>query len=1544
MTILHACILARDLKTFQRLLNIHGRPSAKTANDDEPVIGADDDSPSPSYTRHTYTHTHGPSNTPGVPNVNVNVNARDRDGRTALHLACSLPQCLEYVRLLLKHPNINVNLPDSESHYTPLHRVMYAANFPAALLLLQRPDIDLGLKDLEGYTAIDLYNSSIEGTKPNPSDLDAELYTWGANVNATLGFPDGKNRSYPDQIVIQPKEQVSASAASAQTLKDRFSPIHVRSIGMSKLHTVVVTSESANGGGAGNLRVCGFGSSGRLGPSPYNHYQQYTLSPLPPNAFPPNTAPIIRVAMGQDHTLALTASGEIYSWGLNRFAQLGYVIKVQVQGEGNSGVGASGEGKAERSVSGEEKAGTGNSTVDDTVQPTPRRIQDALRKEVVMGVAASKMASACWTLRGDVFTWGTNSGQLGYQRSSQPQILPRKVSKIAHPVIDVALTDTAMACLLVTRDVVCMWNDKEIKVNFPIQTFPSKIQPYRPPQALRDADIAKLTACDDVFAALSLNGEVFVFVPPDVNAGSSASGGAGRAGLIKPQRAWVLRKKFRAVRDVALGANGNIIVCTESGHVFVRSRAPLKAANLANQGGDKGATHAGAGTSGSLTSSGLAGGTTTTASGSKIGSNFTFTRIPCLQRVTRVCANSTGAFGALKVGYRHYPIEVVGNQIAEDLKEVMPFVLMYGAEGSDGPDVEGWQRTKKGGRSGLGSSTRKTTDPSPGKARNDVRQQPGDLEADNDADADRFSSDIQQLKHLCKLIELEKKEKKTYPRDGRLPFDADVLVCSQSDAAFPAHRLVLSARSPLIRSVLEGGKALKDEQANVVVRFVANKGKGKTSTPFQSISTCGRLVISGCHTLAILIFLTYLYCDEFLAIWDIRVAMELQKELARLKLKPAQVKAELQVLAKLSDLPLLSEALEPWVKRIPVPSVAKDMEKLWLDTQAIVCDRDDGGTKTLLNDPMAPDVVLQLEDREVWCHSLLLRARSDMFASFLGESVWTMNRWSEDGILKVNMRHMKWHVMRYVLRFICCGTEGALFERLEFANSTDDVLEFAFSVMRAATELLLDRLVLICSSVILEHCNIYNACFILNDATHYNAKQLIERLQTYMLVNLETLLELHMLDDASHRLIKGLATFARHKQAEKSPISRTTLLVDMAMGKHAQWLASQDVPELIAPVTQLRNAGKGVNSAVKRKTSLLRVENLPTPSSSADEPASTVSMFHRSIRRPPSGDDLFIMDDAEGPLTADAQVQGSPGKSSVWKAPSVPRVDMKVVMAEAAASVSSSPTKPKTTSNKSLQVERVPSKDGPGTAASPNHRVASQTIMPSNSALPSIAPPISRTGPLPSELGPAGRKPHSAPATPPRPQRPQMTEKHSNLGPVITPTKQPAPGRTNDTPSIRRVSGKAWTLNPVQPVIAPPQVSSSQAGMSFIAIQQLQLEQAAGPTKDKRSLREIQAEEEERRQEEDFLRWWATEEERVKLENEAVARALQESDQGSPDKSKRKRRNPRGGKSGAGDQRFKLPSGGQGEQTQNSQGKEPGGRGQRPRKPKRSEKNDAPNS
>lgn len=72
-------------------------------------------------------------------------------------------QSYSFFSTLLKNPNISVNLQDYESGQTALHRALYVGNIRAARDLLLRNDIDSSIKDLEGLTAFDLYNGTVEG-------------------------------------------------------------------------------------------------------------------------------------------------------------------------------------------------------------------------------------------------------------------------------------------------------------------------------------------------------------------------------------------------------------------------------------------------------------------------------------------------------------------------------------------------------------------------------------------------------------------------------------------------------------------------------------------------------------------------------------------------------------------------------------------------------------------------------------------------------------------------------------------------------------------------------------------------------------------------------------------------------------------------------------------------------------------------------------------------------------------------------------------------------------------------------------------------------------------------------------------------------------------------------------------------------------------------------------------------------------------------------------------------------------------------------------
>ncbi|KZT68694.1 hypothetical protein DAEQUDRAFT_757422 [Daedalea quercina L-15889] len=1384
MTALHAHFHLRNQQAFQRLLD-GGGGSRSQASGLSSSGGKSWNRPSPLS-----------GNAAAAP---LDVNARDWLGRTVLHLAAAAQDAAapEYVRMLLAHPDVQLNLTDAESHWTALHRALYHGNLATAILLLQRPDVDVALRDLEGYTAFDLYNSTLEGTKPAGDDTrSADLLTWGANRNAALGLGNSDDRVYPEQVVVRPPE--GSAVPETENIDARFAPIRVRQIVMSKLHTAVVTSEPR-----ANLRVCGFGSGGRLGPG---QHTQYSLIPLAQF-----TGTVASVALGQDHTLLVTRSGEVYSWGLNRFAQLGYVVEVA---DGTRGRG------------------------EEPIQSTARKVVGPLKNKTVLGVAACKTASACWTAE-EVYTWGTNNGQLGYDKSAHPvQVIPRVVTKVSQPVVAVSITDTAMACLLDTKDVICLWNDGHFKVNFPAQAFPSEIYAYRPPHSISNASIEKVTSSENTFAALSSNGELFTFsVPSSSDLGASTSGSGKPRAAIVPQRVWALRKKFTAVKDVALGSDGSIIICTESGHVFVRTRT-------AKPG------H-GAGTGGAV-------------------KTHKFAQMPYLQRVVRVCANVTGAYGALRVDFVPPPIRTAGRLVAQDIADVQPWLRFEGTAQEAGSPTE-------------------AAGPGLVQPSEDAEDEGTDDEGEDLA----IQKDIKHIRTLLAVLEALKVAQASGSAhspfegaDGRLPHGADVLVQVQGHD-IPVHRAVLAARSPALAAVLGGGGVVvQDSGWRLSIRLLPPASPTATAHP--------RLAIAACQPLTVLLLLTYLYSDDVPALWDPRVGLVLAGRVPALGVRLAQVKQELQALARVLELAALAASLEAPVKRVPRPTIAADLARLFAVGQA---------QAHPVGHPLAPDVVLRLTDREVCTHAVVLRARSPFFAAFFDEEEWTRKRWTPEGTVVVDLRHLRWKEMELVCRYMCCGGDMEMFDVIEHIDTVDELLDFMFNVMSAANELHLDRLMLLCSQVILKRVNITNVCSVLSDASFYHALPLVGSLHAYMAANMETLLESRMLDDLPLSLIKQLAVFVREQQAHKYPVSRSSRLVDRAMQAHGAWLALQDIPQPFVPTykmgafrdsPRLSPPGPGKRN---RRTSQFAMS---PPSSPVVRPV---------IAQPPppaqsltADDEVFIMDDADHPGSSTPNQPGTPAPEAAagsipafggWRTiSSAPRVDMRAIMAEAENSTSARRTpvpgaivrKPSSEAPAPLRGTPPKGASFPAFQRAPSDspwRIPQQVpVTPTKppTGLPIVPTPSSSGRSDPSSVPrAAAAMPGTQPSTPTKKPAPIG---QPGMGPTITPSKKSAPPK--DSPaSIRRVSsGSVWTLPPVQPVVQ----SSTTTGMSFVAIQELQREQGREPVKDKRSLRQIQEEEQARQVEADFLKWWAAEEARLKAEEQGVPQGSQR-----PQKSKKPR-------------------------------------------------------
>ncbi|ETW04506.1 hypothetical protein, variant 2 [Aphanomyces invadans] len=132
---------------------------------------------------------------------------------------------------------------------------------------------------------------------------------------------------------------------------------------------------------------------------------------------------ISAVASGDGHSLALTSSGQVYSWGSNRFDQLGR----DLQQGWTFQVGRVDHDWGGRNLRFERRCGTACSDMVDQVAPG-----------AAMRIAAGSFHSAVITRDGALFMWGCgHSGQLGLG-SFMDASVPTQVLQLAHDEVSVA--------------------------------------------------------------------------------------------------------------------------------------------------------------------------------------------------------------------------------------------------------------------------------------------------------------------------------------------------------------------------------------------------------------------------------------------------------------------------------------------------------------------------------------------------------------------------------------------------------------------------------------------------------------------------------------------------------------------------------------------------------------------------------------------------------------------------------------------------------------------------------------------------------------------------------------------------------------------------------------------------------------------------------------------------------------------------------------------------------------------------------------------------
>lgn len=220
---------------------------------------------------------------------------------------------------------------------------------------------------------------------------DGSVWSWGDNTYSQLGANFGAS---------------SSSAPIPVKKADGNRLLNIKAIATGAYHTVALDQN-------GEVWTWGRNTYGQLAQSitiPYKNDNPTKVRGLPE---------IVAIAAGDYHTLAVDVNGQVWSWGLNAYGQLG------------------------RSTG----SGTESSYIPDTV----------LNAVDIVAVAAGSGHSISLKRNGTVLGWGRNTkGQLGNGETTDVNILPREVPGLTN-IMEIAAGDHHTLALKQDRTIIWAW-------------------------------------------------------------------------------------------------------------------------------------------------------------------------------------------------------------------------------------------------------------------------------------------------------------------------------------------------------------------------------------------------------------------------------------------------------------------------------------------------------------------------------------------------------------------------------------------------------------------------------------------------------------------------------------------------------------------------------------------------------------------------------------------------------------------------------------------------------------------------------------------------------------------------------------------------------------------------------------------------------------------------------------------------------------------------------------------------------------------------------
>ncbi|KAE9380322.1 hypothetical protein N431DRAFT_324061 [Stipitochalara longipes BDJ] len=1014
------------------------------------------------------------------------VNSRDHAGLTILHRAVSSSSksAISFAVALLEHPSIDLYIQDTENGWTALHRALYFGNITLARAIIEKDIRDpstpgssvIKVKDYEGNSPFDVYNATIarrilqlnggraesdngsidatesdqvdSGTDPNfiQDSVDGdEVFAWGSSRNHGLGFKDQDDRQHPEKITLRRPdhllfrfyreylEQTNSTVNSVTDSSASFPksvselptlisnrPIVIQDVALSKLHSAILTTDPES-----NLYICGFGPGGRLGTG--DEMTRFSYIPIEGGALAGKK--VTRIALGQNHSLAVTSEGSLLSWGTNTFGQLGYTLPRPALKD------------------------------EEPICATPRQIFGPLKREFIVGAAASAIHSVAHTST-SLFTWGKNEGQLGLMdsdsRSLEMQNVPRKVAaSLFKASITMVSAINSATIVLLANHTVCVfthygYNIVKFPLNEGFTNYHLKNDPLTTRYDSVSNHISQITAGGDTIAAVSSRGDLYTVQvrKHDNNSATSTTNPSKiKDSLSTPERVWALRKgNWDGIKSVGVTENGSVVVCTQAGAVWHRvKRAKSKDAYIGTKSFNR--------------------------------KDFKFQRIPGLTKVAAVRSNTFGVYAAIRKD-----CDMTKTQIAVDeqslWKNMAPLLSLRGLEASELPFEED-------------TETPRSWTPVLPKDLFDPLKRAVLTSADLDADISR---------HLL-----------SRDLDG---YDVDICTTT-SEVCIPVHGFIL-ARSPVMRNAMS--RFRRFGSASIPDAFSITNGCTEGRTDIGTSNTRTKVMFQGLDTISIFNLVQYIYEDSFIDVWHFT------RHCPSMAFRYRQVRVELMKIAGHLKLNKLEAAVRLMTE--PDRQMNVDLNRAMHDPSFF----EDG------------DAIIELDGSEILVHSALLCQRCPFFEGmFNGRAAgqWLAGRRHDNSeTVRIDLKHIEPETFKLVLRFLYADVGPELFDSLVAAD-VDEFSETVLDVMAVSNELMLDRLSQICQQVIGRFVSTRNVCNLLNAIAPCSVTLFKDSALEYICLQLESMLENHLLNELDEDLLLELSDVVRANQLNCLPFAKS---------------------------------------------------------------------------------------------------------------------------------------------------------------------------------------------------------------------------------------------------------------------------------------------------------------------------------------------------------------------------------------------------------------------